>query len=96
MDQALRPGGAVAIIETLGTGETEPAAPTPGLADYYDWLEKERGFQREVLRTDYVFPDVDTAASVTGCFFGPEFAERVRAERWTRIPECTGLWSRRR
>ena len=95
MEGALRPSGMVAIIETLGTGETEPAPPTPGLADYYAWLEQERGFHRTALRTDYAFPDVETAASVSGAFFGDRFAERVRAESWKRIPECTGLWSRR-
>jgi hypothetical protein len=92
MASGLVPGGVVAVIETLGTGQTEPAPPTQGLADYYAWLERERGFQRIVLRTDYAFPDPDTAASVAGAFFGAAFAQRVRRERWARIPECTGLW----
>jgi ubiquinone/menaquinone biosynthesis C-methylase UbiE len=96
MQAALAPGGVLAIIETLGTGHTTPMAPTPGLADYYRWLEQDRGFQRTALRTDYVFSDVETAASVTGAFFGPSFADQVRRERWSRVPECTGLWSRRR
>lgn len=93
---ALAPGGALAIIETLGTGHTEPTAPTPGLAEYYSWMEEERGMRRAVLRTDYVFSDVETAASVTGAFFGPSFADQVRRHGWSRVPECTGLWSRRR
>ncbi|HWM88558.1 MAG TPA: class I SAM-dependent methyltransferase, partial [Kofleriaceae bacterium] len=96
MDAALVPGGVLVIIETLGTGQTEPAPPTPGLADYYEWLERERGFRRSAIRTDYVFPDADTAASVTGAFFGAEFADRVRAQGWARVPECTGVWSRTR
>jgi ubiquinone/menaquinone biosynthesis C-methylase UbiE len=95
MQAALAPGGVLAIIETLGTGHTTPTAPTPGLADYYRWLEQDCGFQRTALRTDYVFSDVDTAASVTGAFFGPSFADQVRRERWSRVPECTGLWTRR-
>ncbi len=93
MAPALRPGGALVVIETLGTGETEPRPPNPGLARYYAWLEGTRGFRRSVIRTDYRFPDVETAADVTGRFFGPAFAERVRKERWTTVPECTGLWS---
>ena len=95
MGAALRPGGVLAIIETLGSGAREPCPPTPGLGAYYDWLERERGFARTVLRTDYSFPDVERAAAVTGAFFGPDFAARVRQEQWVRVPECTGLWWRR-
>jgi SAM-dependent methyltransferase len=95
MRGSLVPGGVLAIIETLGTGYTEPTAPTPGLAGYYDWLERDWGLRREVLRTDYVFADVDTAAEVTGAFFGPDFAEKVRKQRWSRVPECTGVWWRK-
>jgi len=94
MARALRPGGALVVIETLGTGEKEPRPPNPGLARYYAWLEGTRGFRRSVIRTDYRFPDVETAADVTGRFFGPAFAARVLQERWTTVPECTGLWAR--
>lgn len=95
MSAAVRPGGVVAVIETLGTGSTEPRAPDAGLAAYYAWLERDRGFARAVLATDYAFPDVETAAGVTGAFFGPDFAARVRREGWARVPERTGLWSLR-
>ncbi len=96
MERAVRPGSAILVIETLGTGAESPAPPSPELADYYAWMERERGFQRATLRTDYQFPDVETAARTTGSFFGPEFAERVRREGWARVPECTGLWWRRK
>src|SRR6266545_3370356 len=66
MAGGLRAGGVLAVIETLGTGQTEPAPPTQGLADYHDWLESERGFRRIALRTDYAFADPEEAASVTG------------------------------
>lgn len=95
MEAALVPGGALAIIETLGTGSTEPAPPNPGLAAYYRWMETERGMTRTAIRTDYAFADVETAAAVTGVFFGEAFADRVRREGWSRVPECTGLWERR-
>ena len=94
MDRAVRPGGAIIIIETLGTGAEVPAPPTEALAEYYDWLERARGFTRLAVRTDYQFPDLETAARMTGFFFGPAFAERVRREGLTRVPECTGVWSR--
>ncbi|MEO6417785.1 MAG: methyltransferase domain-containing protein, partial [Polyangiaceae bacterium] len=95
MDRGLVSGGTQIVIETLGTGSATPAAPNQALADYYAWLE-ERGFERSSIRTDYEFPDVETAAEVTGVFFGAAFAERVRRERWARIPECTGVWSKRK
>src|SRR5262249_8886990 len=94
MGRAVRAGGAIIIIETLGTGALSPAPPTEALAEYYDWLERARGFARAAGRTDCLFPDVEIAARMTGFFFGPAFAERVYREGWTRVPECTGIWSR--
>ncbi len=96
MTRVLKPGGSTIVIETLGTGTDRPAPPSAELAEYYGWLEVERGMRRDVFRTDYQFADVETAARVTGFFFGDEFAERVRAHGWTRVPECTGLWWRRK
>jgi ubiquinone/menaquinone biosynthesis C-methylase UbiE len=91
MARGVREGGQLVVIETLGTGGSTPRAPNEGLAEYYAWLEG-RGFARTCVRTDYEFPDVETAAEVTGAFFGSDFADRVRRESWKRIPECTGLW----
>jgi len=93
--RALKPGGAMILIETLGTGRETPAPPSMELEEYYRWLEGEQGMRRTSVRTDYLFPDVETAAKITGFFFGDGFAEQVRREAWTRVPECTGLWSAR-
>jgi ubiquinone/menaquinone biosynthesis C-methylase UbiE len=93
MRRACRPGAPCVVIETLGTGETEPRPPTPELAEYYRWLETEHGFSRSAVRSDYQFASVDQAAEICGEFFGEPFAARVRQERWARVPECTGLWS---
>jgi ubiquinone/menaquinone biosynthesis C-methylase UbiE len=95
LDRALRPGGTLVVIETLGTGEERPRPPSPELAEYYAWLEGEQGMERLAIRTDYRFSDAEVAARATGFFFGGEFAARVLHERWSRIPECTGLWWRR-
>lgn len=95
MARALKPGGVLIIIETLGTGSETPAPPTLGLAEYYQWLETAQGFTRESLRTDYQFTTIDEAATVTGFFFGEDFATRVQRESWLRVPECTGLWWKR-
>jgi ubiquinone/menaquinone biosynthesis C-methylase UbiE len=96
MERALRkPGGALVLVETLGTGREDPAPPSPELAEYFAWLEQVQGMARAAIRTDYLFPDVETAARITGFFFGDAFGERVRREGWARVPECTGIWWRR-
>ncbi|HLY26999.1 MAG TPA: methyltransferase domain-containing protein, partial [Aggregatilineales bacterium] len=92
LERTLERGGRTILIETLGTGHQEPQAPTDGLERYYRWLEAEQSFRHEWVRTDYLFASVEEAAEVTGFFFGPEFAERVRREGWQRVPECTGMW----
>ncbi len=96
MARVVRPGGHLVVIETLGTGRTEPAPPNPDLAEYFEWLERQRGFVRESIRTDYVFPSVQDAARVLGFFFGSAKADLVRDNAWARVPECTGVWSRAR
>jgi ubiquinone/menaquinone biosynthesis C-methylase UbiE len=93
MQRVVRPGGAVIVIETLGTGSEQPSAPTPQLAEYYQWLEKTQGMTRIWVRTDYAFADAATATELTGFFFGPQLA--ARASQSLRLPECTGLWWRR-
>jgi ubiquinone/menaquinone biosynthesis C-methylase UbiE len=90
-----RPGGHVVIIETLGTGASQPAPPTEGLASYYEHLERRHGFTRTAVPTDYAFPSPEAAAAACGFFFGPEFARRIVDERWARVPEWTGLWATR-
>jgi len=96
MARTVRPGGQLVVIETLGTGRTEPEPPNADLAEYFGWMEAERGFVRTTIRTDYAFASVDDAARVLGFFFGPAKAELVSANGWARVPECTGIWSRPR
>ncbi len=87
------PGGPIVLIETLGTGYEEPNPPAD-LVEYYAWLESELGFTRTTIRTDYQFQSVAEAAEVTGSFFGPAFADVVNKQQWSRVPECTGIWTR--
>lgn len=93
LERVTRPGGTVVIVETLGTGSEHPS-PSRDLAEYYQWLEEVRGFERQTIRTDYLFDSVDDAARITGFFFGEAFAARVREHGWRRVPECTGVWAR--
>jgi ubiquinone/menaquinone biosynthesis C-methylase UbiE len=91
MRRVVRPGAPVVLLETQGTGATEPNPP-PEIAEVERYLAEELGFVGSTLRTDYAFADAAEAAATCGFFFGDEFAARVRAEGWARVPECTGMW----
>lgn len=86
MTRAVRAGGALILIEMLATGHATPCVHAA--------LEA-CGFTRRALRADYAFGSVEEAVDVLGPFFGDELSERVREERWARVPKCTGMWSRR-
>lgn len=90
MRRVVRPGGIVVLIETLGTGGTEPMPPTPALAALYDHLETVHGFDRSWVRTDYAFADPDTADHVVRTFFGDDMAVHLDGSR---LAECTGIWT---
>ncbi|MCG8479415.1 MAG: class I SAM-dependent methyltransferase [Spirochaetales bacterium] len=94
-ERNLVPGGTAIVLETLGTNVDEAAAPHPTLKRFYDLLEREHGFVREEIRTDYRFETVDDAARVMGFFFGPGMERGVRERSSTTIPEWTGVWSKR-
>lgn len=94
MQRVAAPGGALIILETLSTGSRAPMPPNAALAEYYDWLERDWGFRRDTIATDYHFASLDEAVARTEFFFGPELAARIRAEGWSRLPEWTGVWSR--
>lgn len=95
MHRAVRPGGALVILETLGTGQWSPAPPTPALARYYDFLEGFWGFKRLEIRTDYRFTSVAEAVEHISFFFGQDLADEIIAQRWSLVPEWTGVWGKR-
>jgi ubiquinone/menaquinone biosynthesis C-methylase UbiE len=94
MQRVLRPGGTMMIIDTLGTGSTEPYPPHEALAAYYRLLEDNLGFQATWVRTDFQFDSLDRAAELTSFFFGNEWDEKIRRNNWIILPECTGIWWR--
>lgn len=95
MHRVAAPGGALIILETLSTGALTPAPPSVGLAEYYAWLETKWDFNRTEIRTDYQFSSVEEAVQCTEFFFGAELAAAIRANQWERLPEWTGVWSKR-
>jgi ubiquinone/menaquinone biosynthesis C-methylase UbiE len=89
--RVLQPAGQILLIETLGTGETNPNPPEH-LVEYLDYLDSLR-FQRRWIRTDYRFPDEATARDLTGFFFGDGMLKNISAQPIPVLPECTGLWT---
>ncbi|MEZ4232335.1 MAG: class I SAM-dependent methyltransferase [Polyangiaceae bacterium] len=90
--RVVRPGGTLVVIETLGTGHRAPKPPNGELAEYYAWLEAERGFVCQPIRTDYRFDSPETARELIEFFFGDAKAQLLEGAT---LPECTGVWSRR-
>ena len=88
----LRNKGTIIIVETLGTGHSEPNPPDHLLA-YQEHLESFWGLHRHCLRTDYMFPDLKIATELTEFFFGESMIEFLQPGPYISLAECTGLWS---
>ncbi|MED1948955.1 MULTISPECIES: class I SAM-dependent methyltransferase [Brevibacillus] len=91
MKRALRPGGMIVIIETMGTGYETPHPPE-FLTQYYSLLENRYGFSHKWIRLDYRFADLKEAERQARFFFGDELVDRVVVEKLVTLPECAGVW----
>ncbi|MEM9189095.1 MAG: class I SAM-dependent methyltransferase [Myxococcota bacterium] len=91
MRRAVVPGGALVVIETLGTGHETPR-DHPALDEYFQRLESVHGFERTWARSDYRFETPEHAVVVLGKFFGETLVRQIQAQRWSTVPECTGLF----
>jgi ubiquinone/menaquinone biosynthesis C-methylase UbiE len=90
MKRVLRRGSTIVLFESLGTGNESPIQ-LEHLKDYYPWLD-EQGFQNKWIRTDYKFASLEEAEELSRFFFGDELGDRVKANQWVILPECTGVW----
>lgn len=90
MKRVLRPGSFIVLFESLGTGNESPIK-LEHLKDFYPWLD-EAGFQNKWIRTDYKFESIEEAEELSRFFFGDELGDKVRANNWVTLPECTGVW----
>jgi hypothetical protein len=92
MRRVVRPGGAVVVIETLGTGHESPRTHAP-LEEYFAHLERVHGLTRRWVRSDYLFDDLETAVTTCEAFFGRTLAAQVRSAGSVRVPECTAVFA---
>mgnify|MGYP001436469056 FL=1 len=90
MKRVLRRGSYIVLYESLGTGNESPVE-LEHLREYYPWLD-EVGFQNKWIRTDYKFASLEEAEELSRFFFGDELGDKVRANGWVILPECTGVW----
>ena len=86
----LKPGGTAVILETAGTGFEEPNPPAH-LDTYFEYL-RTQGFSYSWIRTDYQFKDLEEAERLSVFFFGKELGQKVSENKWSVLPECTGIW----
>jgi ubiquinone/menaquinone biosynthesis C-methylase UbiE len=92
MTRVLRPGGTAIVIETLGTGHTEPFEPPLDLARYYALLTKEFHFEQRWIRTDNEFASRADGERLVRFFFGEHLTRNFVAVEPAVLPECTGVW----
>ena len=90
MKRVLQPRSFIVLFESLGTGNETPIK-LEHLQNFYPWLD-EVGFQNKWIRTDYKFESLAEAEELSRFFFGDELGNKVRDNKWTILPECTGVW----
>jgi ubiquinone/menaquinone biosynthesis C-methylase UbiE len=96
MFRVVRPGGTVILIETMGTGKTEPDPPEPH-RPVHDHLVREWGFLSTWIRTDFFWTSMDEARDVIVPLFGDAALEAaIDSRQGVTLPECTGIWHRRK
>ena len=86
----LKSGGTAIFFENFGTGFYSPNPPAH-LKEYFKFLD-DSGFQSGWFRTDYRFKSIQEAVELSGLFFGENLAEKIKAQQWTVLPECTAIY----
>lgn len=95
LETGMNEGGSIILIETLGTCVEKAGDIMEELLLFFDMLEIDFGFDRNVVETDYRFEKLDDAVRVMGFFFGQEMADRVKALGSPIVKEYTGVWLKR-
>jgi hypothetical protein len=55
-------------------------------------LEHRHGFSKDVISTDYLFPDISEAKRILGFFFGEAMKDSISDKL---VKEYTGIWTKR-
>ncbi|MBN1874867.1 MAG: class I SAM-dependent methyltransferase [Anaerolineae bacterium] len=93
-DRVLRPGGLLLVLETLGTGHATPQR-YPGMKGYLDYLDT-HGFSSTWIRTDFKFASEEEARDLITFFFERDMNDALISRDPCILPECTGIWWRRK
>lgn len=99
-DRVLAPGGVLVVLETQGTATETPQRAGSHLYKHYRTV----GLAERTVRTDYRFSSKHEALSTLLFFFGKGVARRAEVlladvpedDVACVVPECTGMWSRRK
>jgi ubiquinone/menaquinone biosynthesis C-methylase UbiE len=92
MIRVTRPGGVIILVESLGTGQENPHPPNDRFADYFELLEKQEGFEKISIRTDYKFTSLEEKEKLLSFFFDKEMLDAGTQNNSLVYPECTGIW----
>ena len=91
MKRILRPHGAVALIETMGSFHIWNEVPIQ-TAELYNYFEKELCLKKVIVRTDYRFANLEEAVDLAGFFFGDEIGAEITQVGEPIVPEATAIW----
>ena len=96
--RVLRPGGAVAAIETLNVdGELPPdRAWHPFRREFLRHLEDDLGFSRTLFANDWDFRTTGNLRRYGPIWFSRKTVRKLLREDRTALPESAGVWWRRR
>jgi len=91
MKRILRPGGAVILIETMGSLHIWEGVPEQNV-ELYDYFEKELSLKKTIIRTDYKFANKEEAVDLSTFFFGDEVGAEISEIGDIIVPEATVVW----
>jgi ubiquinone/menaquinone biosynthesis C-methylase UbiE len=91
MKRILRNRAVVILIETMGSLNIWDDVPS-GVAELYQYFEKELGLRKTIIRTDYRFANAEEAVDLGTFFFGEEVGDEIRRIGNSIVPEATAIW----
>lgn len=90
----LNKDGIMIVIETLGTNVKNASAPSKSLEKFYQLLVNSYGFNKKIIRTDYLFESMEEAKRIMSFFFGTNLGNKLNISSEGIVKEFTGIWSK--